>query len=55
MINLFLVMTPPSLKSTIFQDKKLKIIVSLNSIQFQKHLESRMWISSSFSDQAGFQ
>lgn len=42
MINLFLVMTPPSLKSTIFQDKKLKIIVSLNSIQFQKHLESRM-------------
>lgn len=42
MINLFLVMTPPSLESTIFQDKKLKIIVSLNSIQFQKDLESRM-------------
>lgn len=42
MINLFLVMTPPSLKSTIFQDKKLKVIVSLNSIQFQKDLESRM-------------
>lgn len=42
MINLFLVVTPPSLKSKVFQDKKLEIIVSLNSIQFQTDLESRM-------------
>lgn len=49
MINLFLVMTPPSLKSTAFQDKNLNIIVSLNSSQCQEDLESRVWISSSLS------
>lgn len=42
MINLFLVMTPPSLKSTAFQDKNLNIIVSLNSSQCQEDLESRV-------------
>lgn len=51
-MNLFLVMTPPSLKSFkfqffIFQDEKLEIIVSLNSTQFQEDQESRMWVSCS--------